>query len=701
MQKATSLNYVIDSKTVARLLGSENFNTPDSAILEIVKNSYDAGASRVTIAFYDDSIIIQDDGEGMSYDDLTKKWMRIGESDKTKCIERNGRILSGSMGVGRFALAKLGQSVFLESVKNGSLPVAWYTDWETTNARENIECDFSQGTRIKIGVLRDNWTDKRIDDLYNFLSLSYKSQIMSIFICKGASKREVQPYFQKELYPSASLSRIFISYNAEKTAMEVHIRSQEFSHFAEEALKRDLSSAELFLSCEELVEADDVELAKKLGNFDATFFFYVSHKSSNPGVVDMRIYNENTKEWNDKYGVALYRNSFAISSFEGRRDWLEFGKRSRKSPAAESHPSGAWRVRENNISGYVNIDRNKNAAIKELSNRQGIEDNDSYRLFKDLILAGLKEFETWRQSVIRKFVVSRNKAIEKDDLNDLTNYKKVSALSYEDAVVVAKRIKTYREETQAKIGGLLDDISNMQYDIRMLQATSTSSLKAYSMAHNLLESRNDVNYYFRKGIESLRELNIWDTLDDQQKSMFEQARDGSKTIVNIADAMLNQIEKDRFNPRKINIEELLRSICDIWKRDYLFLEFYLSNDLPETTYASEDIFYTIFNNLILNSIQQADEGNESIDSLRISISAKFKDGLIHFAYCDNGKGLPKKYINRPFLILEPLESSRKDGHGLGMWIVNSSIRMTGGQVVNIDGHNGFTFEFTIGEKLWK
>lgn len=56
-------------------------------------------------------------------------------------------------------------------------------------------------------------------------------------------------------------------------------------------------------------------------------------------------------------GVILYRNAFSISAYEGKKDWLGFGKRSRKSPAAASHPTGAWRVRENQISGKVEIDK--------------------------------------------------------------------------------------------------------------------------------------------------------------------------------------------------------------------------------------------------------------------------------------------------------------------------------------------------------
>ena len=59
--------------------------------------------------------------------------------------------------------------------------------------------------------------------------------------------------------------------------------------------------------------------------------------------------------------------------------------------------------------------------------------------------------------------------------------------------------------------------------------------------------------------------------------------------------------------------------------------------------------------------------------------------------------LIEKYRNEPRRILEVHESSRKNGHGLGMWIVNNSIKMSNGTIIDINGNNGFSFEFTLGD----
>ena len=98
--------------------------------------------------------------------------------------------------------------------------------------------------------------------------------------------------------------------------------------------------------------------------------------------------------------------------------------------------------------------------------------------------------------------------------------------------------------------------------------------------------------------------------------------------------------------------------------------------------------------MILNSIQQ----NENKSHLNISIAINETDGNLHIAYNDDGKGLDKKYIANPRKILEVHETTRKNGHGLGMWIVNNTIVMSGGEITSISSSNGFAIAFIIGGK---
>ncbi|MEI3116803.1 MAG: ATP-binding protein [Merdibacter sp.] len=71
------LQYIIEDKTIAYLLGANNFTNDESAILELVKNAYDAKALTVSLTFSKGSLVVQDDGIGMNASDIYDKWMHV------------------------------------------------------------------------------------------------------------------------------------------------------------------------------------------------------------------------------------------------------------------------------------------------------------------------------------------------------------------------------------------------------------------------------------------------------------------------------------------------------------------------------------------------------------------------------------------------------------------------------------------------
>src|SRR4029077_10137364 len=113
----------ITFQTEGRLLqelGERLVARPDVALVELIKNSYDADASSCAVTFSerDNSLSISDDGLGMTYHQFASRWMRIATSHKA--IERSSvrfkRHLTGQKGIGRFAVRFLGLVLRLESV---------------------------------------------------------------------------------------------------------------------------------------------------------------------------------------------------------------------------------------------------------------------------------------------------------------------------------------------------------------------------------------------------------------------------------------------------------------------------------------------------------------------------------------------------------------------------------------------------------
>ena len=70
------------SSALKDLIGKDLITNDNVAIFELVKNSYDAYATKVEITFEEDKIIIADNGKGMTYNDLINKWLFLGFSAK-------------------------------------------------------------------------------------------------------------------------------------------------------------------------------------------------------------------------------------------------------------------------------------------------------------------------------------------------------------------------------------------------------------------------------------------------------------------------------------------------------------------------------------------------------------------------------------------------------------------------------------------
>lgn len=708
------LKYIIEDKTIAEILGVQNFSTKEAAILELVKNAYDAGASSFSIVFEEDKITVSDNGCGMNQADIKKNWMHIGYSDKEyefKDINNNIRVSAGSKGIGRFALSRLGEKIRLYSRKKEDQGILWSTDWNKNTLVQNNE--IKEGTRIIIEKLRDKWTNKSIEILDNFLSRTCNCKTMTISITFDGETKVVQSYFAEVKLGINCLSYIDLKYNAEEKRLYYSIYSDEFTQEAEKYCPDiDIYHKEGYVDILDTLNLNDYEIDKneisnylvELGDFTAKIIY--SLKSSSTDDVQKFLYKYKILPDRFEEGVILYRNAFSIATYEGKRDWLELGKRARKSPAAASHPSGAWRVRDNQIAGFVNIDKKDNRCLRDLSNRQGLEENTFYKIFVAIIRLGVAEFESYRQYIIRK--IDKKNSCSKDKgtplidqimknpvkIHDFTN-RETSNLINE---IIELKSKRYEEQRNTRI------VENRyKYDVRILNMLSTIGLRASSIAHEMQNDRNDIYFTCDYMIDAMKELGIWDIVSAEKNTQYayknipELINTNKKInvkIIRFMDTMLSDIEKSQFEIKSLDVLNVMKAVKDVWERDYAWIKI----NVPEGNIilkTAEDVIKVLLDNLILNSIQQ----NEKRSSLFIDISVKKNQDGIIITYKDNGVGLDKKYKNNPRKILEVHESSRENGHGLGMWIINNTLIMSGGEVIDIPVTKGFEIKMHLGEKL--
>ena len=104
-------------------IGRELIANVSTALLELVKNSYDADALEVSISIEAINkgkgvkVSVKDNGHGMSRQVVVDKWMVPSTGDKlNRKTSPRGRVLQGRKGIGRFASAILGSYMTLDTV---------------------------------------------------------------------------------------------------------------------------------------------------------------------------------------------------------------------------------------------------------------------------------------------------------------------------------------------------------------------------------------------------------------------------------------------------------------------------------------------------------------------------------------------------------------------------------------------------------
>lgn len=179
------------SAALLKRIGEELIKDPQTAFFELVKNGYDADATRVEVEFRRTSngngrIIIRDDGTGMSEDDVRNKWFRPGSENKVREPYTTGfrRRRLGAKGIGRYSLAKLGDYVKVVTRErerpaqlNFKVDFSEFTDEKDL---EEIDIDvksgpprkgFLYGTILEIGDLKNRWGKREIRRIREQLSL--------------------------------------------------------------------------------------------------------------------------------------------------------------------------------------------------------------------------------------------------------------------------------------------------------------------------------------------------------------------------------------------------------------------------------------------------------------------------------------------------------------------------------------------------
>lgn len=162
------LTLKFELKTIQHL-GLQMYSQIPAALAELVANAYDADASEVHIKLYDGDkkrIVVEDDGHGMSFDDINNKFLTIGRDRRD---EENGnrtpkgRFVSGKKGLGKLALFGVGEVITIDTKPSTLKSIKFTLNWKKIKSHqgdyhpeisESLATDRLQGTTITISNLK-------------------------------------------------------------------------------------------------------------------------------------------------------------------------------------------------------------------------------------------------------------------------------------------------------------------------------------------------------------------------------------------------------------------------------------------------------------------------------------------------------------------------------------------------------------------
>lgn len=198
--------FFLSHVNIKNIIGKELINDDNVAVMELVKNSYDAGAKTVTVEFRNlkkeqnnHELLIVDDGNGMTEDDILYKWLNLAYSIKRVQNAQNNRLQAGNKGIGRFSCDRLGKKLDIYTKRDSEiyqLQINWedfenITDYNVqinqipmklrkiTADEVKKETDYDigvSGTIIKISNLRVRWVQLNGNSLFNEI-LNYQKFI--------------------------------------------------------------------------------------------------------------------------------------------------------------------------------------------------------------------------------------------------------------------------------------------------------------------------------------------------------------------------------------------------------------------------------------------------------------------------------------------------------------------------------------------
>lgn len=730
------LKFNVSSYT-ARLIGRENVSTLDGAILELVKNTYDADANKC-ILYYDEEdkiLYIMDNGCGMTEEIIVNHWMTIGNSTKKESfVSKKGRVQTGAKGIGRFALDRVSNNCTMYTkTKESSQIIKWKVNWNDFEEKKNIT-----DVTADLSIIKKESLDECIQLKNNNVMMMLEEHFEksgTVFVMEQLNEEYTLDLIESLRKSLASLLPpsfeneyiIYFFKNNKDTIKEAKIVSDNINNYdykidfqvyknnnvnimlyrnefdlkdeLDKIIKEegfDKKDKEYFLGEPKKINTTIVELLgiEVLGLEDTNGTLYFNKNQISQDDASKFYYKDITGRQNYSKtfgGIKLYRDNFRVRPYgelnSSNYDWLLLGLRHNGS-AAISHKTNPWLVAPNQITGIVNISRT-NLYLSDQANRQGLVETKQFKALKDLIISIIKVFEEDRQYVGRKL----NNKYEREHF-EIQAEKEIEEIANNSKSKTENETNTvHASKAQMVIERKKQQIKDLEDENRMLRNLATTGILSNQYIHETKESVNSIGINVMAAKVSLKSNDL-----EKVKKYLNECSLSLQKLNSWFEVSLKSIRRDKRKMKFVNLSELLSDEINLWnevlENQEININLNIEKKIPEFKCFPYEI-ESIISNLIANSIHEF----KGIKNKEISIDIKNeKDGVL-IGYKDNGPGLAPNYKNNPSKILEPFETGKRNtlnekiGTGMGMWIINNIVNDYDGSIdlsENTKSKSGFS-----------
>lgn len=694
------------------MLGDQLIKNERIALMELIKNSYDADAEWAKVTFEDfgkklavrkaSKIIIEDDGVGMTENVIRKAWMSPATPNKRRNRSEDrlsptkGRTIQGEKGIGRFAVLKLGKRITVTTRPMGSekeyVIVFDFSDYDPEFTRhrgkerelflDDLDAHFYErrpevfvhrkvtidgverqaklhGTRIEIDHLKGRWTESKLEDVEEDAL-----KLQSVF-SRAFTDREEDPnmvfdvaFFVGEEEQTSQTHAVDRLRELMETTAVLRIEDGKYDDESKlfsftvngKPMQKPFDDFRTIRWCKNRFKAagDDDKTYPSCGSFGFAFY-----------VFDLKAEQESSfyMDRDDaalirQHRVYLYRDGIRVYPYgEPDDDWLEIDVL-----------RGIYQAKEfasnDQVVGYVEITHAGNPDLMDKTSREGlVGEGDAPEDF----IATLQTFLRYvRQEHFEKYRIDVRKRREQ------------------------RAIEQHRID--ANIGKLLE------------HADKTGDKKTRSLAQNVQRAFRVERAYLERRADTAEDLAAVgmavETTSHDIMLMMARAFSEFDALTNAAlkrenkcadcfgdlqkvRGMLHFVEKNlrniqslfkssRQRPHTVLVGDVLDKVHRIYEGAFDDVENNIkieieSLDPPLQAKCTDAVLMQLFINLFDNSLHWLQQNPLKKRNIRVVLDGDRRVVL----YGDNGPGVPAE--NRPY-VFEPFFSTKDGGRGLGLYI---------------------------------